>query len=261
MKIFRRPIIECLSGIESKAPADTTVYISAEARSDLLIWAGFLKSDFKWLPICRAYAEPPMLCKEFASDAAGLSDQADFASLPGCGNVGFDEEGKIIFANQFTWPNFFITQARDDSGVRYGDKTTTLEMIGLLMPMLLVPDLLAGHHIRFTVDCFGTVFGMHNRASAGDTSASVFIRAAYLIGAYIGCSIHVQHLPRLSDWGAETTDRLSRRLTTTTQDYKLLGSFRNRSVPRCLYAWFEDPKPDYRLALALLDHVKTIMYL
>jgi hypothetical protein len=259
MKVFRRPINECIQGIESDAPPHTEIAISATAHMDLLVWAGFLEADHKWLPISRAYEEPPRFCKEFVSDAAGLSADADFRTRPGCGNVAFDASGHIIFASQYLWPEEFISEAIDEKGVRFGDKTTTLEMIGLLMPFILVPELLANQHARFMVDCFGTVFGMQNKAAKGDTNASIFIRAAYLIAAYIGCTVHVQQLPRMSDWGAEVSDRLSRASTTTTQDKKLLKAFHNRNLPVCLLNWFRNPTQDYHLASELLDHVKSIM--
>jgi hypothetical protein len=201
----------------------------------------------------------PIWCREFVSDAAGLSADADIRTGPGCGNVGFLEDGTIIFANQLIWPKEFIQTKVDEKGVRFGDKTTCLEMIGLMMPMLIAPELFQNQHVLFKVDCLGTVFGMHNKCSKGDKNASVFIRAAYLIAAYLGCTMHVEHLPRLSDWGAEVADRLSRRSTTISQDKKLLSAFRNRAVPNCLMQWFKEPEVDWSLPLRMLDSVKKLV--
>jgi hypothetical protein len=258
MKIFKQIINDFLSGIGSNALDDLPILITNEAKDDLWIWAGFLHSSLVWLPIAPAPSEPPRLCTEFVSDAAGLAESADLRTRPGCGNVGFSENGEVIFANQFLWPKDFILHAVDEKGVRYGDKTTTLEMIGLIMPLLLVPHLVANQNVRFMVDCFGAVYGMHTKAAKGDKSASIFIRAAYLITGYLNCNIYVQHLPRISDWGAEVSDRLSRVSSCTTQDRKLLSAFRNRPVPQCLLNWFEKPTVDFNLATSLLSHVKSI---
>ena len=100
---------------------------------------------------------------------------------------------------------------------------------------------------------------MSNRSAKGDSSASIFIRAAYLIGAYINCTIHVQHLPRMSDWGAEVSDRLSRKYSTTLQDRKLLSAFSNRPIPLCLSQWFENPVDNFDLAIKMLNHVKCLI--
>jgi hypothetical protein len=75
------------------------------------------------------------------------------------------------------------------------------------------------------------IFDMHNKCSKGDKNASVFIRATYLIAAYLGCTLHVEHLPRISDWGAEVADRLSRLSTTISQEKKMLAAFKNRPIP------------------------------
>ena len=77
MKVFRQPISQCLADIASSAKPDTLVTISKEAKDDLSVWAGFLSSDFRWLPINKEYHAPPIRAKEFVSDAAGLSDIAD----------------------------------------------------------------------------------------------------------------------------------------------------------------------------------------
>jgi hypothetical protein len=216
-------------------------------------------SPFKWLPISSHLFEPSRWTKEFVSDAAGLAAQASWQTKPGCGNVGIDMDGTVIFANQFIWPSEFIRHKSDEHSVRYGDKTTTLETIGLIIPLLLVPELLVNQHVRFMVDCLGTVFGMHNKAAKGDETASVFIRAAYLIAGFLGCTLHVQHLPRVSDWGALVSDRLSRESTTTRQDKNLIDAFHNRKLPQCLLRWFQGPSVDYGLATQLLEHVERII--
>jgi hypothetical protein len=97
----------------------------------------------------------PIWCREFVSDAAGLSAEADVSTGPGCGNVGFLEDGTIIFANQFIWPADFIQNKMDEKGVRFGDKTTCLEMIGLMMPLLIAPELFMNQHVMMKVDCLG----------------------------------------------------------------------------------------------------------
>ncbi len=121
--------------------------ITEEAKKELFVWAGFLSSDLKWLPICPVDQPTPVKCKEFVSDAAGLAKEADIKTSPGCGNIGFCENGRIIFANQFLWPRKFIESMVDSKGSRFGDKTTMLEAIGVLIPFLLVPELLAGQHV------------------------------------------------------------------------------------------------------------------
>jgi len=100
MKVFRQPISQCLADIASSAKPDTPVTITKEAKDDLSVWAGFLSSDFRWLPINKEYHAPPIRAKEFVSDAAGLSNITDAWKKPGCGCVGFAEDGTSVCANQ-----------------------------------------------------------------------------------------------------------------------------------------------------------------
>jgi hypothetical protein len=259
MKSFRQPINQVTADIPADAPDNLLLDIPQHVKKDLLVWAGFLQSDLKWFPLYSAINQPPIWVREFVSDAAGLPQDSSFTNRPGFGNVGFSEDGQVIFAYQFLWPKKFITELVDEKGVKFADKTTTLEMIGLLAPLLLRPELFKNHHVLMKVDCFGTVFGMQNRGAKGDKSASVFIRAAYLIAAFLGCSLHVSHLPRVSDWGAQVADRLSRLSSSSTQDKKLLSAFKHRALPECLHRWFELPVLDWNLAILLLDHVKTLV--
>ncbi len=157
------------------------------------------------------------------------------------------------------WPEEFISNGIDEKNVRSGDKTTTLEMIGLLMPLILAPELFKNSNIVMKVDCFGTVYSMTNRMCKGDKMAAIFVRAPYLISAYLECQLHIEQLPRMSDWGAEVADRLSRRSSTTEQDKKMLGAYKNRNIPSCLENWFRNPVMDWSLAVKLLEHVEKLV--
>lgn len=86
--------------------------------------------------------------------------------------------------------------------------------------------------------------------------ASILIRALHVISYYLECIIHIEHLPRKSNWDALVTDRLSREKTTTRQDRKLLNSFDLPAIPLVLVQWMESPTEDWNLPMKLLDYVK-----
>jgi hypothetical protein len=108
----------------------------------------------------------------------------------------------------------FITEATDNKGKRFGNKTATLEMIGLLLPLLLIPESLKNIHIRMFMDNMSYVFGMKDGYVKNDEYASILIREAYLISAYLGSVLHVIHSPRRSSWETTPADNLSRESTT-----------------------------------------------
>ena len=176
----------------------------------------------------------------------------------GCGNIGFSPDGQVIFAAQCLWPQGSLEWARDYQGKRVGDKTTTLEFMGMLLPFLLVPETLINQHVVVKVDNVGCYYGWLNRQVAGDAMACLFIRALHLISAFLGCQVHVAHLPRCQTWEARVVDQLSREDTTVGPVRALLQSFQLRPYPRCLVQWMENPRQDWDLPMQLLRFVEDV---
>jgi hypothetical protein len=100
--------------------------LSSEAKSDLLTHDRFL-ADEAWCPIAREPDAAPPSAVYFVTDAAGLPDNAKWSGAIGCGLVGFNDEGSMIHAAQYFWPKQFVSERRDSNGIRFGDKSTTLE--------------------------------------------------------------------------------------------------------------------------------------
>lgn len=252
LKGFKRSLNDDL-GLAQRTGCAIT--LSERSKKDLMIWVGFLHDKNPWNPISPRPSGPPVFRKEFSSDSAGGST---FNGRIGCGSVGFSESGEIIFAAQLFWPENGLIIKLDQKGAKFANKTTTLEMIGVILPFLLIPDQLAGQHIVLKVDNIACIFGWENRSVAGDRCASVLIRCLHLISSYLGSVIHMQHLPRVSSWDAELTDRLSRERTTTLNDRKLLNAFSNRPLPRCFSKWLDSPTEDFSLCDEVLSEIESL---
>ena len=195
--------------------------LSPQSRKDLNIWINFLLEGASRIPICRRYYNPPLSYKSFSSDAAGCSKPTKSGDLIGCGSVGFDRMGQIIFAFQLFWPPSVISYFKDPLGHRLGNKTTTLEFLGILLPFLLIPEQLLNQVIEVKVDNMACYFGWLNRHVKGDVTASILIRSLHLMSSFLGCQVHITHLPRKSSWDAIVVDRLSRSSSTNSQDKRL----------------------------------------
>jgi hypothetical protein len=232
------------------------IRLSDQSKSDLMIWAGFLSDEEKWCPISPRPSGPPPFRKEFSSDAAGGSS---WKGRIGCGTVGFSEIGEIMFAKQLFWPDNGLLLKSDGKGAKFKNKTTTLEMVGVVLPFLLIPEKLKGQHIVMKVDNTACIFGWENRSVAGDKCASVLIRGLHLITAYLGSVLHFMHLPRMSSWDAELVDRLSRERTTTFQDKKLLTCLQQREVPEFFMDWLLHPVESYSMSVRMLEYVCEIV--
>jgi len=257
MRIFKQPLNKELQIEEELSCND--IHISDQAKSDLMIWAGFLLSEFHWLPICPLKSGPPLRCTVVCSDAAGLAEGESSMKEPGCGSIALCEEGKILTVRQFLWPSDFIQNGRDDKKVRFGDKSTTLEMIGMVLVFLSDPSLFRGKRVLLKVDNLAAVFGMETGSIKNDENAAVFVRTLHLIAAYLECELFIEHLPRKSDWESLLVDRLSRKSTTTKQDQERLLAFGEFSLPKCLENWFSSPSLDWQLSVKLLEYVECIV--
>ena len=170
--------------------------------------------------------------------------------------IGIGQQCEIWLCARVTWPAYLLLKARDEKKRAYGCKSTTLELVGLILPILTVPHLLHGKELCFHVDNLSTVYGWENKAVAKDSSASVLIRSLHLIATYLGCKVHVRHLPRMSDTHALLSDRLSRRSTTTGRDRARIRHAMKPAIPTALRRWMDAPSADWDLPGPLLQDVQ-----
>jgi hypothetical protein len=248
LKTFKSELNRALSQAE-KNP-DTLIHLNEQAKKDLMVWAGFLTDKEEWRPICPRPCMPPISVVTFSSDAANFNDYTAKNAKIGCGSIGIDTEGEICFAAQIFWPNSLKNVEE------MGSRTVTLEMIGLLLPFLIVPEMVRGKHVVLKVDNTGCFFAWQNKTVARERKAAILTRALILMSAYLECYIHVEHLPRVDSWDAILCDRLSREKTTSLSDKKLLDYYGNLQAPPVLLDWLSNPTENWDLARDMLAHVK-----
>ncbi len=78
----------------------------------------------------------------------------------------------------------------------------------------------------------------------------------HLISFYLGTTIHVRHLPRISTASAVLADALTRVSTTTPEIRAQIRGTMSGTVPDALLAWLDDPVDDWTLAMQLLKSVQ-----
>jgi hypothetical protein len=149
---FRFNILKCLKLLENNSK--TLVTLTNKALSELLVWWGFLNDPTPWIPICNPPNHPPVCTKVFTSDAAGFPRNSSWSGNIGCGVISINESGSVCLIAQLWWPKQFITYQRDSKGKQFGEKTATLEQIGILLPFLLIPEILKNQHIIFKLTTY-----------------------------------------------------------------------------------------------------------
>ena len=251
---FRRNLNNCLSA----GAINEFITVSSNAKRDLLVWAGFLLDPTCENNIPSCPSNPTISHKTFTSDAAGYASDCD-VGRPGVASIGFDEEGKIIFAFQKLWNKEMISGLKDNKGKDFGRKTAFLEFVGIIIPFLLMPKELQNQHVVLRVDNISCHYGWLNKSMKNDAYTSILLRALHMISNYLCSIIHVQHLPRESTWDSRLVDRMSRESSMTQDGKKLLDSFRDFVLPVFFVKWLDSPTEDWNIALQLLDFVKTIV--
>jgi hypothetical protein len=134
-------------------------------------------------------------------------------------------------------------------------------MIAIVLPFMLIPEQLFNQHLVLKTDTMACVFGHQNRLMKGDETASIFVRAVHLICAYLGSILHIEHVPRCSDWGSEVADNLSREVTTGFLENRMLTRWQNLPVPSDLKMWLQNPTEDWDLPFKLLKYVQKNKYI
>ena len=177
----------------------------------------------------------------------------------GASSINAVEFSPLWFCATVTWPQHFLLRARDGAGHAYGCKSATLEAVGLILPFLCCPTLLAAREVLLFTDNEALIFGWESRAVRHDVSASILLRALHLISCFLGCSVSVRHLPRMSNASAKLADQLTRSSTTGPEQIRLLNSVPFQQIPAPLLSWLENPAEDWSLAIALLNCVQNIM--
>ena len=186
-------------------------------KKDLLVICTAADSSLRGLPIAERRSLPPLSALTFYSDAAGAKycwNNKSFQLITepdrGVACIGGDEMQSIWTWSRLSWPENFLVR-KDDRGVEFGRKSTTLESIGMLLPFLTCPDKIAGRHVLFYIDNMAVYYGWENGRVKNDSSATVILKTMHILASFLGCHVHVSHVHRMSNDMASLADELSRR--------------------------------------------------
>jgi len=262
LKGIRKPLLSFQASFGDKE--DLRLPIPASAQADLLTCCKIICSAGEGLPIAARPGAPPLNAIRFTSDAAGaIMVRQDGQSVAfqsgwaiGAASISMDEDDNPWFACRVTWPPSFINKARDSKGCLFGSKSTCLEAIGALLPLLAIPSQLAGRHVILELDNMAVLYGWEKRQAQEDMEASIFIRAIHYISCFLACQVHIEHLPRRSSRAAIMADDLSREETTSSTLEHRIRALESPVRSGALSAWLANPEEDWDLAASLLKEVE-----
>ena len=252
LQAFKRPLNNLLSAF--KEDYSILREVPEELIGDLRVWAAVVSHANGWLPIPEDLVRPPMDALQFVSDAAGGLGGEEWA---GVASLGFSESGNFWFLCRGEWPQAIFSK-EDEKGAKFSSKMTTLELVGLLLPLLSIPEIVKGKNLILGVDNISVVFGWENRSVNGDLTASALIRAMHIVATFLETRIFVQHVPRLSSLASIMADNLTRASTAKADVWALVTETAQYPPPEPLWEWLSDPCVDWQLGLKLVNWLKSV---
>ena len=124
----------------------------------------------------------------------------------------------------------------------FGHKSTKLESIGMLLPLLVFPDKVAGRNIIFMIDNKAVLYGWYKGLVKNDKSATEVLKTVQYLASFLGVTVHVDHVPRMSEPLAAVADKLSRKNENFSgKTTRILKNTLYREVFSCLTKWVENP--------------------
>ena len=220
---------------------------SAEVAEDLLMVAGLLTDTYENpLPIVDPDPPVPLGCVSIYTDASG---NIAGPTSPCLGVFFPSHDLQQSMAISFPFPTNFLLQSNGTGIV--ADTTTTLESLGILLPMVTDPFRCVGRNIQVLIDNIAVVFNFKKRRS-NDKLAHTIIRASYLIAGALACKLFVTWIPRRSDRESVIADDLTHMDFSTSIDFDQHACTRVQDFPLPIAEWMRNPSHDRDLGHQIL---------
>ena len=236
--------------------------VPQKLKEDLSVIAKVAEYSVDGLPVADRPVKPPLTALYFYTDAAGAS----FTVARGK-KFFHDNEGKGVGCicgssleniwgwSRVEWPEGLLTVKTDEKGCLFGHKTTTLESVGLLLPLLAFPDELAGKELIFKVDNVAVLWGWNSGYVKNDETATYVLKSVSYLAGYLGVIIHVDRMSK--DLAALADEMSRRRVSKSEENRQALERAVRRPVRGYLNKWLEDPCGMGDPCHTLLKELKT----
>ena len=228
-------------------------HTTLDVRRDLLIVAALMADTYDHpLPIMDPDPPPPLCAVPIYTDASG---HIGGSTSPSLGVFFPPYELQHAAAYSLPFPTEFLLKTNNSALV--ADTTSTLEALGVLVPMMIDPHRCVGKSLEVYIDNISVVYSFRKRRS-NDRLAHTLIRAACLLSGALACRLFVTWVPRRSDQLSIIADDLThmnfqsallldRRATTTTY----------QSFPPPISDWMKDPIYDRDLGHTIISWMSS----
>ena len=266
VKFHRRAGNAFLQSFEGKE--NIVRMVPAKLKEELNVIAKIAESAKHGLPIAEEQCQPSLSALIFFTDAAGASytmcqgkrryHDNENRGVACIGGACLEE---IWGWSKLDWPEGLITGKLDEKGTAFGNKSTMLEAVGMLLPFLCFPEEVKGRHVVFKIDNMAVLFGWYRGYVKNDESASEVLKGVHYLSGLLGTTVHVDHVDRISTDMALLADELSRKeFSSNAKAGQALSRAEFRPVEGCLVNWLKDPCGKMDLCSELFKEMKSCSY-
>jgi hypothetical protein len=220
--------------------ASTCLTAPEELKDDCRVLAAIVADTVdNPLPITMEY-HPNLLAMPVHTDASGCPSDS-----PSLGIFVSRHNTFPPLVASLRFPHKFLCSMDKYGHVIYC-KSTLLESLGYLTPMLLCPQRFMGQFVSFNLDSTAAVAALRKGKSDSDDLATTVIRATRTVAAALGCIISSVWVPRRSDRQSVIADDLTHNITGNLSSEEL-GAYLDLatvSFPPPVLRWMNHPVED-----------------
>ena len=143
------------------------------------------------------------------------------------------------------WPQNIQVGELAPDGKSMAHKTTTLELVGVMLPLVMDLKAMTGQAVVCDTDNVGAVETWWKGHSNRDELASTLVRACFHICAAAGVELFVRWIPRNSTEAAVIVDSFSKGSLEHTKHFP--SPINLPKPPRTLVRWLKQPRVDLSL--------------
>ena len=229
-----------------------TFHPTQDVSQDLLMVAAVMADTYDHpLPIIDPDPPIPLWATLIYPDASGnIGGQTS----PALGILFPPQNLQHAAAFSLPFPTDFLLHSNGSGLV--ADTTSTLEALGLIIPLVVAPHRCIGKPLHISIDNVAVVFAFKKRRS-NDRLAHTLIRAAYLVAGALGCQMYVSWVPRRSNTMTRIADDLTHTdfaSTLALDRYAVTTTL--QSFPPPISDWMRDPVQDRDLGHKIIAWMK-----
>ena len=227
--------------------------ITPTLKAHLSIWASLIRLSVRGLPIPKFIEHPPPSALHYYSDAAGgsiTSPNQGVASIRRCSN------NLPLHLAIMRWSKAINEGRKAADGKQLANKTTALELLGAVLPLVTDTANIIGRYMVVHVDNVACHYVWKAGYSRQDSIATTVAQMIGHLTAAMAVTLFIEHIPRCSNPEAVIVDTLSKGDLSPLVYLTMEAGFTVLPrIPQALLNWIRDPVIDEGLGPRILKEI------